>query len=39
MKLDALGIEFVTQDQNVVTVPRDEWAALRTLARKSMENE
>lgn len=35
--LDALGIEIVTQDQNAVTVPRDEWTALRTLARKSLD--
>lgn len=37
--LDALGIELVTPDQNVVTVPKDEWLALRTLARKSLETE
>ncbi len=37
--LDALGIDIVTQDQNAVTVPKDEWMALRTLARKSLEPE
>lgn len=35
--LDALGIDIVTPDQNAVTVPKDEWIALRTLARKSLE--
>ncbi len=37
--LDALGIDIVTPDQNAVTVPKDEWLALRTLARKSLESE
>lgn len=37
--LDALGIDIVTPDQNAVTVPKDEWLALRTLARKSLEGE
>lgn len=35
--LDVLGIEIVTPDQQAVTVPKDEWTALRTLARKSLE--
>jgi hypothetical protein len=34
--LDELGIELVTPDQGAVTVPRDELAALRYLARKSL---
>mgnify|MGYP001570474927 CR=1 FL=1 len=37
--LDALGIDIVTPDQGAVTVPKDEWLALRTLARKSLESE
>lgn len=37
--LDAMGVELVTPDQNAVTVPRDEWMALRTLARKSLEKD
>lgn len=32
-------IDIVTPDQNAVTVPKDEWLALRTLARKSLESE
>jgi hypothetical protein len=37
--LDALGIEIATPDQNAVVVPRDEWLALRTLARKSLDGD
>ena len=37
--LEAMGIDIVTPDQNAVTVPKDEWLALRTLARKSLESE
>jgi len=37
--LDALEIEFATQDQNAVIVPKDEWIALRTLARKSLDSD
>lgn len=37
--LDALGIDIVTPDQQAVTVPKDEWLALRTLARKSLDND
>lgn len=35
--LDGLGMELITPDQNAVPVPKDEWIALRTLARKSLE--
>jgi hypothetical protein len=37
--LDALGIDLATPDQNAVIVPKDEWNALRTLARKSLDND
>ena len=37
--LDALGIDLATPDQNAVIVPKDEWNALRTLARKSLEQD
>ena len=37
--IDELGMELVTPDQNAVTVPKDEWIALRTLARKSLETD
>jgi hypothetical protein len=37
--LDALGIDLATPDQNAVIVPKDEWNALRTLARKSLDSD
>lgn len=37
--LDELGVELVTKDQDAVTVPKGEWTALRTLARKGLEQD
>lgn len=37
--LDELGIELVTPDQDAVAVPKSEWMALRTLARKGLEQD
>ncbi len=37
--LDELGVELVTPDQEAVTVPKNEWTALRTLAKKGLEQD
>lgn len=37
--LDFVGAQVIPGDENIVVVKRDEWLALRTLARKSLEGE